>query len=111
MRLNPQALGLNDTVLLMVTLNSHSDNTLEKFGEQLATIPEVVEAHLVSGTYDYLLRVMVKDTRTTSACCAKNSTKSKAFSTASRCLCCAPSSVPRCLWGCSAPVNRASSVG
>ena len=61
--LNPQALGLNDTVLLMVTLNSHSDNTLEKFGEQLATIPEVVEAHLVSGTYDYLLRVMVKDTR------------------------------------------------
>ena len=62
-RLNPQALGLNDTVLLMVTLNSHSDNTLEKFGEQLATIPEVVEAHLVSGTYDYLLRVMVKDTR------------------------------------------------
>ena len=63
MRLNPQALGLNDTVLLMVTLNSHSDNTLEKFGEQLATIPEVVEAHLVSGTYDYLLRVMVKDTR------------------------------------------------
>ncbi|HEY4664828.1 MAG TPA: Lrp/AsnC family transcriptional regulator, partial [Comamonas sp.] len=33
-RLNPQALGLNDTVLLMVTLNSHSDNTLEKFGEQ-----------------------------------------------------------------------------
>ena len=62
-RLNSQALGLNDTVLLMVTLNSHSDNTLEKFGEQLATIPEVVEAHLVSGTYDYLLRVMVKDTR------------------------------------------------
>ena len=62
-RLNPQALGLSDTVLLMVTLDSHSDNTLEKFGEQLATIPEVVEAHLVSGTYDYLLRVMVKDTR------------------------------------------------
>lgn len=62
-RINPQSLGLNDTVLLMVTLNSHSDNTLEKFGEQLATIPEVVEAHLVSGTYDYLLRVMVKDTR------------------------------------------------
>ena len=62
-RLNPQALGLSDTVLLMVTLDSHSDNTLEKFGEALATIPEVVEAHLVSGGYDYLLRVVVKDTR------------------------------------------------
>lgn len=62
-RLNPQSLGLAETVLLMVTLDSHSDNTLEKFGEQLATIPEVVEAHLVSGSYDYLLRVVVKDTR------------------------------------------------
>jgi Lrp/AsnC family leucine-responsive transcriptional regulator len=62
-RLNPQALGLSDTVLVQVTLDSHSDNTLEKFGEVLATIPEVVEAHLVSGDYDYLLRIVVKDTR------------------------------------------------
>ena len=62
-RLSPQALGLSDTVLVMVTLDSHSDNTLEKFGEVLATIPEVVEAHLVSGEYDYLLRIVVKDTR------------------------------------------------
>ena len=62
-RLNPQALDLADTVLVQVTLDSHSDNTLEKFGETLASIPEVIEAHLVSGVYDYLLRVVVKDTR------------------------------------------------
>ena len=62
-RLNAQALGLNDTVLVQVTLDSHSDNTLEKFGETLAAIPEVVEAYLLSGEYDYLLRVAVKDTR------------------------------------------------
>ncbi|MBN9331360.1 MAG: AsnC family transcriptional regulator [Comamonas sp. SCN 67-35] len=62
-RLNPVALGLTETVLVMVTLDSHSDNTLEKFGQVLATIPEIVEAHLVSGEYDYLLRVVVKDTR------------------------------------------------
>lgn len=62
-RLSPQALGLGDTVMVQVTLDSHSDNTLEKFGEVLATIPEVVEAYLVSGEYDYLLRVVVKDTR------------------------------------------------
>jgi len=62
-RLNPEALGLTETVLVMVTLDSHSDNTLEKFGQVLATIPEIVEAHLVSGEYDYLLRVVVKDTR------------------------------------------------
>ncbi|MBA3773018.1 MAG: Lrp/AsnC family transcriptional regulator [Ramlibacter sp.] len=62
-RLNAQAVGLHDTVLVQVTLDSHSDNTLEKFGETLAAIPEVIEAYLVSGEYDYLLRVAVKDTR------------------------------------------------
>lgn len=62
-RINAQALGLHDTVLIQVTLDSHSDNTLEKFGETLAQIPEVIEAYLVSGDYDYLLRVVVKDTR------------------------------------------------
>jgi Lrp/AsnC family leucine-responsive transcriptional regulator len=62
-RLNAQALDLNDTVLVQLTLDSHTDNTLEKFGEVLATIPEVIEAYLVSGEYDYLLRVAVKDTR------------------------------------------------
>jgi Lrp/AsnC family leucine-responsive transcriptional regulator len=62
-RLSAQALGLADTVLVQVTLDSHSDNTLEKFGETLAAIPEVIEAYLVSGDYDYLLRVAVRDTR------------------------------------------------
>mgnify|MGYP000070023579 CR=1 FL=1 len=62
-RINPQSLDLADTVLVQVTLDSHSDNTLEKFGETLASIPEVIEAHLVSGDYDYLLRIVVKDTR------------------------------------------------
>jgi len=62
-RLNAPALGWRDTVLVQLTLDSHTDNTLEKFGEVLATIPEVVEAYLVSGEYDYLLRVAVKDTR------------------------------------------------
>ncbi len=62
-RLNAQALDLNDTVLVQLTLDSHTDNTLEKFGEVLATIPEVIDAYLVSGEYDYLLRVAVKDTR------------------------------------------------
>ena len=61
--LNAEALGLGETVMVQVTLDSHSDNTLEKFGEILASIPEVVEAYLVSGEYDYLLRIAVKDTK------------------------------------------------
>ena len=62
-RIDPAAIGFTETVLVQVTLDSHSDNTLEKFGETLASIPEVIEAHLVSGDYDYLLRIVVKDTR------------------------------------------------
>lgn len=62
-RLNAQAIGLGETVMVQVTLDSHSDNTLEDFGLTLASIPEVIEAHLVSGEYDYLLRVAVKDTK------------------------------------------------
>ena len=62
-RLNAQALGLGDTVMVQVTLDSHSDNTLEKFGETLAAIPEVIEAYLLSGEYDYLLRIAVRDTQ------------------------------------------------
>ena len=61
--LNAEALGLGETVMVQVTLDSHSDNTLERFGETLASIPEVVEAYLVSGEYDYLLRIAVKDTK------------------------------------------------
>ena len=62
-RLRLEALGFQDTVLVQVTLDNHSDNTLEKFGETLALIPEVLECYLVSGDCDYLLRVVVKDTK------------------------------------------------
>jgi Lrp/AsnC family transcriptional regulator, leucine-responsive regulatory protein len=62
-RLNAEKLGFNDTVLVQVTLDSHSDRTLEIFGEMLDHIPEIIEAHLVSGDYDYLLRVAVRDTK------------------------------------------------
>jgi Lrp/AsnC family leucine-responsive transcriptional regulator len=61
--LNAEALGFGETVMVQITLDSHSDNTLEKFGETLASIPEVVEAYLVSAEYDYLLRIVVKDSK------------------------------------------------
>lgn len=88
-RLNAQALGLGDTVMVQVTLDSHSDNTLEKFGETLATIPEVIEAYLVSGEYDTCCASPCMTPRTMSACCASGSTRSRAYATASPALCCA----------------------
>ena len=62
-RLNAQAVGLAETVIVQVTLDSHSDEALFAFGRALADIPEVLEALLVSGDYDYILRIAVSDTR------------------------------------------------
>ena len=57
------SLGYNDTVIVQVTLDSHSEETLYKFGQALESIPEVLEAALISGDYDYFIRIAVKDTR------------------------------------------------
>jgi Lrp/AsnC family leucine-responsive transcriptional regulator len=62
-RLDPAAIGFSETVIVQVTLDSHSEETLEAFGRELEAIPEVLEAYLVSGDYDYYVRIAVKDTR------------------------------------------------
>jgi len=56
-------LGYHDTVIVQVTLDSHSEETLYEFGRALESIPEVLEALLISGDYDYFVRIAVKDTR------------------------------------------------
>lgn len=62
-KLDLATLGYRDTVVVQVNLESHSDETLYEFGRVLQTIPEVLEAFLVSGDYDYFIRIAVKDTR------------------------------------------------
>lgn len=61
--LDPAKLGYHDVVIVQLTLESHTDETLYEFGRVLATIPEVQEAYLVSGDYDYYIRIAVRDTR------------------------------------------------
>ena len=55
-------LGLRDIVFIEVTLEKHDEKVLERFGRALASIPQVLEAHLVTGDYDYLVKVAVADT-------------------------------------------------
>lgn len=57
------SLGYHDQLIVQVTLDSHSEETLYEFGRALESIPEVLEASLISGDYDYFLRIAVKDTR------------------------------------------------
>ncbi len=63
LRMDPDRIGLRDTVILQVTLESHSEQTLYDFGKALEDIPEVLEAFLVSGDYDYYIKIAVRDTR------------------------------------------------
>ncbi len=62
-RVNPEKVGLSETVILHVTLDNHSDEALFEFGKPIEEIPEVLEAYLVSGDYDYYIRVAVEGTR------------------------------------------------
>lgn len=60
-RLNPKKLGLKQTVFVAITLQGHTRSYLEKFVKQVNEFPEVVECHRVSGTFDYLLKLIVED--------------------------------------------------
>jgi len=60
--LDQQALGLPDTVIIEVTLDHHDDEIIQNFGNALANFPEVMEAYLVTGEFDYLIKVAVAGT-------------------------------------------------
>ena len=81
--IDPASLGFMDTVIVHVTLESHSEETLYEFGRALAQIPEVLEAFLVSGDYDYYIRIAVRDTRDYERCCANSCTGYRGSGTAS----------------------------
>src|SRR5690349_6387872 len=52
--LDQAKLGLSETVIIEVTLERHDDEVLENFGRALAALPEVLEAYLTTGEYDYI---------------------------------------------------------
>jgi len=59
--LNRDKLNLGVTVFASVRTSHHSNRWLEEFKQLIAEIPEVVEAHRMSGAYDYLLHIVVPD--------------------------------------------------
>lgn len=59
--INPKAIGINELFFIEITLERHDDEILDQFSDALANMPEVVEAHLVTGDYDYLVKVAVKN--------------------------------------------------
>lgn len=61
--INAAALGVPEVVIVEVTLDRHDESVLQKFGQAVAEVPEILEVYLVTGDYDYLLKVAAGNTR------------------------------------------------
>ena len=59
--LNQGAAGLPLSVFVQVTLERQVETALETFERIIAERPEVLEAYLMTGDSDYLLRIVVPD--------------------------------------------------
>ncbi len=59
----PDKLGLPETILLHVSLHTHSEKTTAAFTRLINESPEVLECYAVTGEYDYQLKVLATDMR------------------------------------------------
>lgn len=60
---NADALNLGQMVIVLISTNSHDPNWLGQFRSAIASMPEIMGAHRMSGDLDYILRVRVSDVR------------------------------------------------
>jgi Lrp/AsnC family leucine-responsive transcriptional regulator len=60
--LNEQKAGLGVNVFVSITLERQERADLAAFEHAVRKVPEVMECYLMTGEYDYLLRVVVADT-------------------------------------------------
>ena len=61
--LDPVAIGLGQTVLVMIKTNEHGTEWLAKFEMAVKKNPQIVGAHRMAGELDYVLRVRVADVK------------------------------------------------
>jgi Lrp/AsnC family transcriptional regulator, leucine-responsive regulatory protein len=55
------SLGIGIQTYMMVCLSQTKGNTIANFIKQINAIPEIIECHHVTGSYDYILKIMVED--------------------------------------------------
>jgi DNA-binding Lrp family transcriptional regulator len=64
--LDPEALGFTVTAFVGVTLGAHTRENAQKFRNMVKSMPEVQEAHTLTGDVDYMLKVVVSDLKSLS---------------------------------------------
>lgn len=56
-----QAVGLDLLCFVHVMLAHHRPNSVKRFPERIQKIPEVLECHFLTGEFDYLMKVVVRN--------------------------------------------------
>ena len=62
-------LGLEVTAFVQVTMERQPDSTTEAFHAHVVAEPHIIECHAMSGTHDYLMKVVARDIDHFSALC------------------------------------------
>jgi Lrp/AsnC family leucine-responsive transcriptional regulator len=60
-QVNAEKMGLSIIVFIEVRLNYHSHFKIEQFIEEIAALPEIVEAYHITGDSDFLLKMYAAD--------------------------------------------------
>ncbi|RMH01147.1 MAG: Lrp/AsnC family transcriptional regulator [Chloroflexi bacterium] len=59
--LNRESLGFDMLCFVQVTLQRHELEAVNRFRELVQQMPEVLECHHITGEYDYLLKIVVRN--------------------------------------------------
>lgn len=65
--LDRERLGFGLINLISVTLASHNRDSAKQFAELIMRLPEVMEAHALTGEMDYMLKVVTRDLKSLSS--------------------------------------------
>jgi Lrp/AsnC family transcriptional regulator len=52
-------MGVPTTVYALIKTAHHADEWIETFRKAIADIPEIVEAHRLTGNHDYILKIVL----------------------------------------------------
>ena len=59
--MNRSALNLKMTIFMRVTMERQDQATVERFAKEISKLPRVLEAYLMAGGYDFLIKMVVAD--------------------------------------------------
>ena len=62
-RLDRMKIGLELQIFIEIKIVSTRQENIEAFEASIAEMPEILECHLISGEFDYLVRVASRDTK------------------------------------------------